>query len=297
MDNGDYAEIDEIQQDETNHEDYEYPTTMDSPQQPMRSRADSQRVQLNGKASRQQPMRPRAGSQQLNGKTDNANLLDTFPPQNSAASEPATEDQSGFDDELVGYAKAYELLEHDQREPLIPESLSSASDSSLSDSEVFKEIRQQFPSHHDPDAVNDDKLFISGNLENSTPPLSFKSSVRQRSGAVSEGSAIPEEDEEGGKENGAGPGEGLLEEQGIYQGLVMTDEQRRQLGIMPESIYMTTNLEQWLVNIAANKPHPSATMHERPIPAPVKPSKQRASTGKLLNCKLVSFEKERAVPR
>ena len=34
-----------------------------------------------------------------------------------------------------------------------------------------------------------------------------------------------------------------LEEEGIYQGLRITDEQRQQIGIMPESIYMTVALE------------------------------------------------------
>ena len=38
---------------------------------------------------------------------------------------------------------------------------------------------------------------------------------------------------------------GSLEEQGIYQGLVMTDAEKQRLGILRESIYMTANLEQW----------------------------------------------------
>ena len=33
-----------------------------------------------------------------------------------------------------------------------------------------------------------------------------------------------------------------FEDDGIYQGLIMTDTQKKSLGILPESIYMTTNL-------------------------------------------------------
>ena len=249
-DNGDYEEIDEIQQDESNTDDYEYPTTMGEPSLP--------------------PMRPRATSQQMQHRRNgDPNLLGSFPPPAPSAAQ-GSHDQGGFDDEIVGYAKAYELLDHDQKEALIPESSSSLSDSSLSESEkVFKEIRQTFPTHHDQD---DDILLITGTLEDNRPPISFKSSVRRRSGAVSEGMPIPEEEEE--------EGEVFLEEQGIYQGLVITDDQRRQLGIMPESIYMTTTLEHWLDNMAANEPHPSP---DRPVPSPIKPSSERKPSGKNLD--------------
>ena len=33
-----------------------------------------------------------------------------------------------------------------------------------------------------------------------------------------------------------------LSEQGIYQGLVMTDQDKEEIGIMPECVYMATNL-------------------------------------------------------
>ena len=245
-DNGDYDEIDEIQQD-SNQEDYEYPTSLDAEPRVVR--------QANGGAA-----------------DDDLIILSSFPPQGAAS--------GGTGQDIVGYAKAYELMDPDPREVLIPESFSSASDSSLSESEkVFKEIRQKFPSQDDPSAEDDDKLFIMGNLDNNEPALSFKSSIRRRSGAVSEGTAHhPEGDV--GEEQWEEEGEGLLEDQGIYQGLVMTDEQRRQLGIMPESIYMTTNLENWLENMVANEPHPSATtLEERPIPTPVKPSAERRYSG------------------
>lgn len=252
-DNGDYDEIDEIQQD-SNQEDYEYPTSLDAEPRVVRQ------------------------AQQTNGGGDDLILLGSFHPQNTASGGMEQ------DDDIVGYAKAYELMDHDHdpREELIPQSFSSASDSSLSESEkVFKEIRQKFPSQSDPNAEDDDKLFIMGNLENNEPAFSFKSSVRRRSGAISEGRAYHPENNAGEQrekevEQREEEGEGLLEDQGIYQGLVMTDEQRRQLGIMPESIYMTTNLENWLENMTANEPHPSVTtLEERPIPTPVKPPGER----------------------
>ena len=253
-DNGDYDEIDEIQQEDSNQEDYEYPTSLDAEPRVVRQQAE----RTNG------------------GGDDDPMLLSSFPPQAGVGG------RKEQDDDIVGYAKAYELMDHDSREELIPESFSSASDSSLSESEkVFKEIRQKFPSQDDLNVENDDKLFITGNLENSEPAFSFKSSIRRRSGAVSEGRArLPEGDEGEQMEEGEEEGAGLLEDQGIYQGLVMTDDQRRQLGIMPESIYMTTNLENWLENMAANEPHPSAaTIEERPVPMPVKPSVERRYSG------------------
>ena len=253
-DNGDYDEIDEIQQD-SNQEDYEYPTSLDAEPRVVRQ------------------------VQQTNGGDDDLIILRSFPPQKANL----VPDSGGREnDDIVGYAKAYELMNHDPREELIPESFSSPSDSSLSESEkVFKEIRQKFPSQNDPNTEDDDKLFITGNLENNEPAFSFKSTlptgIRRRSGAISEGRAHPEGDK---SEQWEEQGEGLLEDQGIYQGLVMTDEQRRQLGIMPESIYMTTNLENWLENMAANEPHPSATtLEERPVPTPVKPLVERRHSG------------------
>ena len=252
-DDGVYEVIDEIQQDETNYGDYEYPSSLDETS----------------------VVKQTISSQQPNGN-DDLTLLNTFPPPPASAApvsdDSANQDQlQDNDNESVGYAKAYELLDHSSREALIPESLSSVSDSSLSDSEnVFKEIRQKFPSQSVPDDDDDDKLFIMGTLENDHPPLSFKSSIRRRSGAISEGTAALEEEE---------LKEELLEEQGIYQGLVMTDDQRRRLGIMPESIYMTTNLENWLDNMTANQPHPS-TLEERPVPPPVKPPRERRYSGR-----------------
>lgn len=62
----------------------------------------------------------------------------------------------------------------------------------------------------------DDKLYITGTLEN-CPSVFFKTAT------------IPVSNED-------------FEDEGIYQGLVMTDRQKLNLGILPESIYMTNNL-------------------------------------------------------
>ena len=65
---------------------------------------------------------------------------------------------------------------------------------------------------------DDGKIYVRGNIVHSQPMLSFKS----------RGRVLSREE---------------LEEEGIYQGLTTTDEQKQQIGIMPESIYMTVNLE------------------------------------------------------
>ena len=256
-DNGDYEELDEIQQEDTDRDDYEYPNQLaQTPAAASKLRAKSQRERGSGHA---------AGV--ANGDSE---MLSTFPPPSKvrSASVPSL---SGVDDG-GGYSNALELLVHDKKER-VPEAISSASDSSLSESEkVFKEIRQTFPSQDEVLGSDDDKLYITGTLADERPPLSFKSSIRRRAGAMSGGRSMILE------EKGEEQREESMEEQGIYQGLVMTDEQRRQLGIMPESLYMTTNLEQWMENIKANEPHPS-TLQDRPVPAPVKPSPERRLSG------------------
>ncbi len=89
-------------------------------------------------------------------------------------------------------------------------------------------VRQMFPAggvvngRGTPTAKGvEDKLYVSGTLVDHRAPLSFKSRLQRTDSSE------------------------VLQEQGIYQGLVMTDSEKRRLGILPESIYMTTNLEQW----------------------------------------------------
>ena len=98
----------------------------------------------------------------------------------------------------------------------------------------------------------DKKLYVTGSLVHNRPPLSFKSGGRQED-----------------------PSE-ALEKQGIYQGLNMTNSEKKRLGIMPESIYMTANLEQWAYELE----HMSLKITEResPSPAPTLPSRSPAST-------------------
>jgi hypothetical protein len=63
----------------------------------------------------------------------------------------------------------------------------------------------------------DEKLYITGNLMENDPSIFFKTGT---------GTAFS----------------GEFADEGIYQGLIMTDKQKNNIGILPESIYMTTNL-------------------------------------------------------
>lgn len=75
----------------------------------------------------------------------------------------------------------------------------------------------------------DDKILVIGNLVENRAPLSFKSQQRLRSVSNVNGE---------------------LGNEGIYQGLAMTNYDKQRLGIVPESIYMTTNLlHNWSANI------------------------------------------------
>ena len=89
-------------------------------------------------------------------------------------------------------------------------------------------VRQSFERKEE----KDDKIYVSGDLVPNRPMLSFKTRQSSR--------------EE-------------IEEEGIYQGLVITDEQKQQLGILPESIYMTAMLETWSDELE----HMSMEMHRR----------------------------------
>ena len=89
-------------------------------------------------------------------------------------------------------------------------------------SRKFTQVRQSTKSTSD-GTEDDEKLYLVGDLVENAAPFSFKSGI------------ILNRTDSGGS----------LEEQGIYQGLVMTDAEKQRLGILPESIYMTANLEQW----------------------------------------------------
>ena len=90
-------------------------------------------------------------------------------------------------------------------------------------SRKLTQIRQSTKSTTSDGTEDDDKLYLVGDLIENAAPLSFKSGITLNRTDSS----------------------GSLEEQGIYQGLVMTDAEKQRLGILPESIYMTANLEQW----------------------------------------------------
>ena len=105
-------------------------------------------------------------------------------------------------------------------------SCSESSDSEAREPTIIRQVssKKQGKVPMDGSAVSgeedDNKLYITGNLVDNDPPLSFKSSTGSRGG------------------------DSKLIDEGIYQGLVMTDRQKKNLGILPESLYMTTDLIQ-----------------------------------------------------
>ena len=120
---------------------------------------------------------------------------------------------------------------HLSQSPLIPASNELIEEDFESDSSYEEEpavprkptqIRQSTKSTADSNGV-DEKLYIVGDLVENKAPKSFKSRATLERTDSS----------------------GSLQEQGIYQGLVMTNAEKQRLGILPESIYMTANLEQW----------------------------------------------------
>ena len=120
---------------------------------------------------------------------------------------------------------------HSSQSPLIPPSNELIEEDFESDSSCEEapavprkptQIRQSTKSTADSNGV-DEKLYIVGDLVENRAPISFKSRLTLERSDSS----------------------GNLQEQGIYQGLVMTDREKQRLGILPESIYMTANLEQF----------------------------------------------------
>ena len=82
----------------------------------------------------------------------------------------------------------------------------------------LRRVRQSFTDKEE--EGRGERIYISGGIVHHQPPLSFKSRVRSQS-----------------KEE--------IEKEGIYQGLLITNEQKQNIGIMPESIYMTVVLQSW----------------------------------------------------
>ena len=134
-----------------------------------------------------------------------------------------------------GSAPPYQLLSrkagNSQSSPIPPstgiieedfESDTSSGEEEPGVSRKFTQVRQSTKSTSD-GTEDDEKLYLVGDLVENAAPFSFKSGIILNRTDSS----------------------GSLEEQGIYQGLVMTDAEKQRLGILPESIYMTANLEQW----------------------------------------------------
>ena len=122
--------------------------------------------------------------------------------------------------ETADYSDVEFTEESQPNTPLLPtESANSSSEEEEEGEEGRgvqrrRTVRQSFERKEE----KDEKIYVTGNLVPSRPMLSFKTRQSSR--------------EE-------------IEEEGIYQGLVITDEQKQQLGILPESIYMTATLETW----------------------------------------------------
>ena len=109
----------------------------------------------------------------------------------------------------------------DNGEVAVSESLSS-SEGDSSDPGTVTVVRQVSSSllrskQAAMEGEGDEKLYITGTLMENNPSVFFKTGI------------------------GIGCNDGFANE-GIYQGLVMTDKQKKNIGILPESLYMTTNL-------------------------------------------------------
>ena len=179
-------------------------------------------------------------------------------PKN-AKNDPQTRKGRDFpDDDLEARREEelYETIDHlqDEKGPLIQPTEDSDEDLE-SDSSGEVPVRPKRPAQIRQSWVGtvqgENKLYVTGSLVHNRAPLSFKSHTLQEN-----------------------PSSGILEEQGIYQGLVMTNSEKQRLGIMPESIYMTANLEQWAYELE----HMTLKMaaHEPPSPASTFPSQAGA---------------------
>lgn len=141
----------------------------------------------------------------------------------------------------------------------ISESFSSSEGDSTDPGTVT--IVRQVPSPRlrpNAEMAGDEKLYITGNLVENCPSVFFKTG----SGSLSNG--------------------GFADE-GIYQGLIMTDKQKKNIGILPESIYMTTNLMEKGALIESMSLLDSAPAVAVEIPeVPLPPSSPPIFTGETL---------------
>ena len=88
-------------------------------------------------------------------------------------------------------------------------------------------VRQSKKGHSSIDSTIEQsmgRIDIVGDIVQLDPPFSFKSSPQR---------------------NGDAKSTDEIQNEGIYQGLKMTNEEKQRIGILPESMYMTLNLENW----------------------------------------------------
>ena len=229
FDDPDYQRLSEIQTSWKYEGDYEDPTPLLEKHEPPTC-PPPKRIQPAARTPSGRPVPPaRKPKNAKNDKQPRKKGRD-FPGENLEAAEALYESIDHLQDHLEEKGGA--------KQPLIAPSEDSDEDfESDSSGEVPvktktpTQIRQSWAGT----GPGDKKLYVTGSLVHNRAPLSFKS--------------------------GSGRG---LEEQGIYQGLVMTNTEKKRLGIMPESIYMTANLEQWAYELE----HMSLKIAERESPSP-----------------------------
>ena len=150
-------------------------------------------------------------------------FLDRIPQQTTAADDPSQQQEQ---EESGEYATVDEFLDgcgENGQNSNGGSSLSESEDGEEEQGEEGGQVRKksnrfsQIRQSQTENLERSVRIYVEGEIAPLQPMLSFKSRARSR--------------EE-------------LENDGIYQGLRITDEQRQRIGIMPESIYMTVALER-----------------------------------------------------
>ena len=110
--------------------------------------------------------------------------------------------------------------------------LGEESDSSGNEDEAPCDGFSRIPQSHNGHGRADDRLYVSGSLSSS-------SQVRRGGGSEDEGGG------DGGGEGGGGHSwRSQLEEDGVMQGMVLSNFEKWRMGILPDHLYMTGHLER-----------------------------------------------------
>ena len=147
---------------------------------------------------------------------------------------------------------SYNLFENaEASQSLVQDSFSSSGGEESSDfgaeagePAIIRQVASPKSKKPKPEPVEDQKIYITGNLVDCNPPQSMDLSSTLLT------------DEE-------------FADEGIYQGLVMTDVEKKNLGILPESLYMTTNLIKMgdlIESMSLSVPAVAVEVPEVPLP-------------------------------